>query len=317
MVKVFPLDKSKRIYVAGHAGMVGSAIWRLLSSLGYENLVGWTSRELNLTNREETISKVSEARPEVIFMAAARVGGIGSNSQYPVEFLTENTRIQNNVFEVANQLGVERLLFLGSSCIYPKYAEQPIKESSLMTGMLEPTNDAYAIAKIAGLLHVQAHRREYGRRWISVMPTNLYGPFDNFNPETGHVLPSLIWKFHEAKVSKADQVTLWGDGTALREFLHVDDLAKACLAMMSVYDEDEPINVGFGSDITIRELANRIASVVGFTGEIVWDSTKPNGTPRKLLDSTRILNLGWKPEQDLDKGLQSTYQWFLKHEWDS
>ena len=314
MPQDYPFTKSDRIYVAGHRGMVGSAIWRLLDSLGYEHLIGWSSSELDLTNREDTISKIEEAKPDVIFMAAARVGGIGSNSKYPVEFLTENTRIQNNVFEAANKLEVDRLLFLGSSCIYPKHAEQPIKESSLMTGMLEPTNDAYAIAKIAGVLHVQGYRREYGRNWFSVMPTNLYGPHDNFDPETGHVLPALISKFHEAKISSADHVTLWGDGSALREFLHVEDLAKACVALMAGYNENDPINVGYGSDISILELANQISQIVGFGGKIIWDTSKPNGTPKKLLDSSRILNLGWKPEHSLETGLRETYAWFLKNE---
>ena len=244
-------------------------------------------------------------------MAAARVGGIGSNSRYPVEFLAENTRIQNNVFEAANNIGVDRLLFLGSSCIYPKFAQQPIKESELMTGMLEPTNDAYAIAKIAGVLHIQAYRREYDRKWFSVMPTNLYGPNDNFDPETGHVLPALIRKFHEAKISKSKTVILWGDGSAFREFLHVDDLAKACLLLLETYDENEPINVGYGSDISIKELATLIKDIVGFHGEVIWDHSKPNGTPRKLLDSNRIFRLGWQPEQKLEIGLEATYQWYL------
>lgn len=310
----YPIGKSDRIYVAGHTGMVGSAIWRQLSALGYENLIGWTSKELDLTNRESTLSKLSAVKPNHIFMAAARVGGIGPNSKYPVEFLTENTRIQNNVFEAANKLKVDRLLFLGSSCIYPKHAEQPIKESSLMTGILEPTNDAYAIAKIAGVLHIQGYRREYKRNWVSVMPTNLYGPNDNFDSETGHVLPALIRKFHEAKISNASHVTLWGDGSALREFLHVEDLAKACIALMKSYNENEPINVGYGSDISISELAKRISEIVGFNGEIKWDINKPNGTPKKLLDSSRILKLGWKPQHSLESGLVSTYQWFLENE---
>ena len=305
------LDKSTRIYVAGHRGMVGSALWRLLISRGYTNLIGWDSRELDLTDRNATLTKISEAKPEMIVLAAARVGGIGSNSRYPVEFLAENTRIQNNVFEAANNIGVDRLLFLGSSCIYPKFAQQPIKESELMTGMLEPTNDAYAIAKIAGVLHIQAYRREYDRRWFSVMPTNLYGPNDNFDPETGHVLPALIGKFHEAKISKSKTVTLWGDGSAFREFLHVDDLAKACLLLLEAYDENEPINVGYGSDISIKELATLIKDIVGFQGEVLWDHSKPNGTPRKLLDSNRIFRLGWKPEQKLENGLEATYQWYL------
>ena len=308
-----PMRKSDRIYIAGHTGMVGSAIWRLLRSRGYQNLIGWSSSELDLTNRESTLSKLSESKPDHIFMAAARVGGIGPNSQYPVEFLTENTRIQNNVFEAANILSVNRLLFLGSSCIYPKHAEQPIKETSLMTGMLEPTNDAYAIAKIAGVLHVQGYRRQYKRNWISVMPTNLYGPNDNFNTETGHVLPALIRKFHEAKISEASDVILWGDGSALREFLHVDDLAKACIVLMESYDRSEPINVGYGSDISISQLANKISKVVDFKGKIKWDTSKPNGTPKKLLDSSQILELGWKPEHSLENGLIETYKWFLEN----
>lgn len=305
------LDKSTKIYIAGHKGMVGSALWRLLISRGYLNLIGWDSYALDLTDRHATLAKLSEAKPEIIILAAARVGGIGSNSKFPVEFLAENTRIQNNVFEAANNIGVDRLLFLGSSCIYPKFAQQPIKESELMTGMLEPTNDAYAIAKIAGVLHIQAYRREYGRKWFSVMPTNLYGPNDNFDAETGHVLPALIRKFHEAKVSKSKTVTLWGDGSAFREFLHVDDLARACLLLLEAYDENEPINVGYGSDISIKELATLIKNIVGFQGEVLWDHSKPNGTPRKLLDSNRIFSLGWQPEQKLEIGLYTTYKWYL------
>ena len=308
------LDKNAKIYIAGHNGMVGSAIWRLLTSRGYENLLGWSSKELDLTNREAAIAKITAAKPEVVIMAAARVGGIGSNSKYPVEFLTENTRIQNNIFEVANNLDVQRLLFLGSSCIYPKFAEQPIKESSLMTGMLEPTNDAYAIAKIAGVLHIQGYRREYGRKWFSVMPTNLYGQNDSFDIENGHVLPTLIRKFHNAKTANADSVTLWGDGSAYREFLHVDDLAKACLLLLENYDENEPINVGFGTDISIKDLALLIKQIVGFEGEIIWDTSKPNGTPKKLLDSSRVFELGWRPEQTLEDGVNATYEWFLENE---
>lgn len=307
------LDKSTKIYIAGHNGMVGSAIWRMLTSLGYTNLQGWSSSELDLTDREATIEKISEYAPDVVIMAAARVGGIGSNSKYPVEFLTENTRMQNNVFEAANIVNVERLLFLGSSCIYPKFAPQPIKESSLMTGALEPTNDGYAIAKIAGVLHIQGYRREYGRKWISAMPTNLYGPNDNFDVENGHVLPALIRKFHEAKIAESENVTLWGDGSSFREFLHVEDLARACLLLLENYDENEPINVGYGSDISIMDLALLVSKTVGYEGKIVWDVTKPNGTPKKLLDSSRMFNLGWQPEQTLESGLQATYRWFLEH----
>lgn len=307
------LDKSTKIYIAGHNGMVGSAIWRMLTSLGYTNLQGWSSSELDLTDREATIEKISEYVPDLVIMAAARVGGIGSNSKYPVEFLAENTRIQNNVFEAANIVNVERLLFLGSSCIYPKFAPQPIKESSLMTGALEPTNDGYAIAKIAGVLHIQGYRREYGRKWISAMPTNLYGPNDNFDVESGHVLPALIRKFHEAKIAESETVTLWGDGSSFREFLHVEDLARACLLLLENYDENEPINVGYGSDISIMDLALLVSKTVGYEGKIVWDVTKPNGTPKKLLDSSRIFNLGWQPEQTLESGLQATYRWFLEN----
>jgi GDP-L-fucose synthase len=311
---MYSLSKSAKIYIAGHKGMVGSSLWRLLISRGFTNLLGWSSSELDLTNREATLAKLEEFPPDVIIMAAARVGGIGSNSKFPVEFLTENTRIQNNVFEAANNVGVDRLLFLGSSCIYPKFAPQPIKETSLMTGMLEPTNDAYAIAKISGIFHIQGYRREYERKWFSVMPTNLYGPNDNFDLENGHVLPALIRKFHEAKVAKSNSVKLWGDGSAFREFLHVDDLAKACLLLLENYNEDEPINVGSASDISIRELALLVARIVEFKGEIIWDLSKPNGTPKKLLDSSNIYNLGWRPEKTLEFGLESTYKWYLANE---
>lgn len=304
------LDKSSKIYVAGHRGMVGSAIWRALEDSGYQNLFGWSSSELDLTERSEAISKIVELRPDAIFLAAARVGGIGSNSRYPVEFLNDNTRIQNNVFEAAHIAKVTKLLFLGSSCIYPKYAKQPIKESSLLMGPLEPTNDAYAIAKIAGILHIQAYRREYERNWISVMPTNLYGPNDNFDKELGHVLPALMSKFHNATKNKEDSVTLWGDGSALREFLHVDDLARACLHLIQNYDDDTPVNVGYGSDVSILELAGIISRVVGFSGQIIWDTTKPNGTPRKLLDSGVALKSGWSPLISLNDGIESTYSWY-------
>jgi GDP-L-fucose synthase len=307
------LNKSTKIYIAGHNGMVGSALWRKLTGLGFTNLKGWSSSELDLTDREATISKITEYSPDLVIMAAARVGGIGSNSKYPVEFLSENTRMQNNVFEAANSVNVERLLFLGSSCIYPKFAPQPIKESSLMTGALEPTNDGYAIAKIAGVLHVQGYRREYSRKWFSVMPTNLYGPNDNFDVESGHVLPALISKFHQAKVAKSASVTLWGDGSSFREFLHVDDLASACMLLLENYDEDDPINVGFGNDISIMELALQISRIVQFDGEIIWDKSKPNGTPKKLLDSSRMFSLGWQPKQTLESGLKTTYEWYLKN----
>jgi GDP-L-fucose synthase len=293
--------------------MVGRAFWRHLEDLGYRNLIGWSSSELDLTDREKTVNKIANASPDIVIMAAARVGGIGSNNKFPVEFLTENTRIQNNVFEAAHKANVKKLLFLGSSCIYPKYAEQPIKESSLLSGPLEPTNDAYAIAKIAGVLHIQAYRREYDLGWISVMPTNLYGPHDNFDLETSHVLPALIRKFHDAKNRNDTTLTLWGDGTALREFLHVDDLVRACLHLLNVYDDFMPINVGFGTDISIKDLADLIAKVSGYSGKILWDETKPNGTPKKLLNSERIRSFGWKPEVSLEEGLNRTYQWYVEN----
>jgi GDP-L-fucose synthase len=306
-----PITHSSKIYIAGHRGMVGSAIWRLLEDLGYKNLIGWSSSELNLTDRDKTVRKIVAASPEVVVMAAARVGGIGSNNKFPVEFLTQNTRIQNNVFEASQLAQVSRLLFLGSSCIYPKFADQPIEASSLLTGPLEPTNDAYAIAKIAGVLHVQAYRREYGLKWISVMPTNLYGPYDNFDLETSHVLPALIRKFHDAKMLGHSEVSLWGDGSALREFLHVDDLARACLHLLMEYDEVDPINVGYGEDVSINELAQLIAKVTGYSGNIHWDTSKPNGTPKKLLDSTPMRKLGWKPKISLERGIYETYEWYV------
>jgi GDP-L-fucose synthase len=252
-------------------------------------------------------------RPEVVIDAAARVGGILANSTYPADFLSDNLRIQVNVMDAAKETGVQRLLFLGSSCIYPKFAEQPIKESSLLTGALEPTNDAYAIAKIAGILHLQANRRQQGRHWISAMPTNLYGPNDNFDLQRSHVLPALIRRFHEAKESDASEVVLWGTGTPRREFLHVDDLAAASLFLLENYDSDETINVGVGQDVTIRELAEIVADVVGYDGELVQDTSKPDGTPRKLLDVSRINDLGWKATVPLRHGIAATYQWFLKH----
>jgi GDP-L-fucose synthase len=297
--------------VAGHHGLVGGAMWRLLLSKGFTNLIGWSSKELDLCDRNSTLEAVLGAKPEIVIMAAAKVGGIGANNEFPVEFLTDNIRIQANVFEAANKANVDRLLFLGSSCIYPKFADQPISEASLLTGPLEPTNDAYAIAKIAGVLHVQGYRREYGRNWFSVMPTNLYGPGDHFDLETSHVLPAMIRKFHDAKMSGSKVVILWGDGSPLREFLHVDDLASACLYLLENYNEKEPINVGYGSDISILGLANLIAETLGFEGEIVWDSSKPNGTPRKLLDSSKIRSLGWTPGHSLQDGVQETYSWYL------
>jgi GDP-L-fucose synthase len=301
------LSPDQRVYVAGHRGMVGSAVWRALEAQGFSDLVGWSSSEVDLTDREATMTAVLGAQPDVVVVAAAKVGGILANSTYPVEFLADNLRIQTNLFEAAHAANVDRLLFLGSSCIYPKMAPQPIPESALLTGALESTNDAYAIAKISGVIGVQSYRREYGRHWISAMPTNLYGPGDNYDLESAHVLPALVRRFHEAKESGAPSVTLWGTGSPRREFLHVDDLAAACLRLLDLYDEPEHINVGVGDDVTIAELASLVADVVGYSGNLEWDISKPDGTPRKLLDVARMRALGWEPQIGLREGLEATY----------
>lgn len=304
------LSADARVYVAGHHGMVGSAVWRALEAAGFEDLIGWTSAEVDLTDRDAAMDAVMSAGPDVIVDAAARVGGIGANAASPVEFLTDNLRIQTNLFEAAHAANVDRLLFLGSSCIYPRLAPQPIPESALLTGPLESTNDAYAIAKISGIIGVQAYRREYGRRWISAMPTNLYGPGDNFDLETAHVLPALIRRFHEASLAGLDSVTLWGTGLPRREFLHVDDLAASCLLLLDVYDAPDHINVGAGLDLSISELAALVADIVGYFGPIQWDTTKPDGTPRKVLDISRMRDLGWEPRIGLREGIVQTYSWF-------
>ena len=300
------------MYVAGHRGMVGNAVWRALEISGAIDLVGRSSAELDLRNRDETMAFVADTRPDAVVIAAAKVGGILANSQYPVEFLSDNIRIQTNLLDACHAADVERVLFLGSSCIYPRLAEQPIVEEALLTGPLEPTNEAYAIAKIAGVLHVQAYRREYGRHWISAMPTNLYGPGDNFDRETAHVLPAMIAKFDDAK-RNGTNVTLWGSGSPRREFLHVDDLASAVLVLLDRYDEEWPVNVGTGNDVSIRELAETVAAAIGFDGAIEWDASKPDGTPRKLLDITRMAALGWQPTIDLTQGITSTYDWYLQN----
>ncbi|BBY49374.1 GDP-L-fucose synthase [Mycolicibacterium arabiense] len=307
------LDRDATFYVAGHRGMVGSAIVRRLRAAGFENVVGKTSDELDLRNRDAVVDLFSDVKPKYVVLAAARVGGIMANSNHPVNFLSDNLRIQVNVLDAAQAMDVERLLFLGSSCIYPKHAEQPIREDSLLTGHLEPTNDAYAIAKIAGIMHVQAIRRQYGRPWISAMPTNLYGPNDNFSSENSHVLPALIRRYDEAVASGAPSVTNWGSGSPRREFLHVDDLADACLHLLEHYDGPEHVNVGSGTDATIREIAAVVASVVGFTGETKWDSTKPDGTPRKLLDVSKLTASGWTSKIGLRDGLERTVAWYRDH----
>jgi GDP-L-fucose synthase len=307
-----PLSRTERVYVAGHRGLVGSAIWRHLSAEGFTDLVGPSSSELDLRERDATFAFFAEARPGVVVDAAARVGGIMANDIAPADFLSDNLRIQVNVLDAAAEYGVERLLFLGSSCIYPRLAPQPIPEDALLTGHLEPTNDAYAIAKIAGILHVQALRRQYNRRYISAMPTNLYGPEDNFDLETSHVLPAMIRRFHEAKVKGASTVRLWGTGTPRREFLHVDDLARAALFLLDHYDEPGHVNVGVGEDVSVADLASTVAEIVGYDGSITWDTTKPDGTPRKLLDVRMINELGWKAEVDLSAGIRSTYEWYVE-----
>ncbi|MGE3285961.1 MAG: GDP-L-fucose synthase family protein [Pseudonocardia sp.] len=308
-----PLDRSSRVYVAGRSGLAGSAIARALGAAGFADVVGARSSEVDLRDRAATFRHLREIRPDVLVLAAARVGGIVANDTMPAEFLSDNLRIQVNVMDAAHAVGVRRLLFLGSSCIYPRLAPQPIAESSLLTGPLEPTNDAYAIAKIAGILQVQAHRRQYGARWISAMPTNLYGPGDNFHPEHSHVLPALIRRFHEAVEAGSERVVLWGSGTPRREFLHVDDLGRAVVHLLEVYDDPGPINVGVGRDVTIRELAETVADVVGFRGVIEQDPSRPDGTPRKLLDVSRIRATGWSAQVELRDGIESTYRWYVRN----
>ncbi|MFC8038919.1 GDP-L-fucose synthase family protein [Paenarthrobacter sp. NPDC057355] len=308
-----PLDRDAQFYVAGHKGLVGSAIWRKLQSEGFSRLVGQTSSELDLKNREDVFAFFAKARPRYVVLAAAKVGGILANNSYPVDFLSDNLRIQVNVLDAALEYGTERLLFLGSSCIYPKFADQPIREDSLLTGHLEPTNDAYAIAKIAGIMHVQSIRRQYGLSWISAMPTNLYGPGDNFSPSGSHVLPALIRRYDEAAISGAATVTNWGSGTPRREFLHVDDMAAACLHLLENYDGPEQVNVGTGEDVTIQELAQIVADAVGYRGDIQWDTSKPDGTPRKLLDVSKLSGSGWNASIDLRSGIRSTVAWYRKN----
>ena len=307
------MDKSEKIFVAGHHGLVGSALVRRLEQEGFHNLPKRDRSQLDLADKQAMHGFFAQEKPAIVIVAAAKVGGIKANNDFPVEFLLDNLRIQNNVIHAAHEAGVRKLLFMGSSCIYPKFAPQPIPETALLNGPLEPTNEAYAIAKIAGIKLCQAFSREYGANFISVMPTNLYGPNDNFDLETSHVLAALLRKAHEAKSRKARELVVWGSGKPRREFLHVTDLASACLFLLEKYDSPEIINIGWGEDISIRELAELICDVVGFDGELVWDATKPDGTPRKLLDTTKLRALGWQPTIPLRQGVAQTYDWFLKN----
>jgi GDP-L-fucose synthase len=302
-----------KIYVAGHRGLVGSAIVRAIEKEGKHSWMGKTRTELDLLDRKAVFDYISSEKPDAVVIAAAKVGGIHANSSYPVQFLGENLRIETNLMDAAHAAAIPRLLFLGSSCVYPKLAQQPIKEEYLLTGELEATNEAYALAKISGLKLVQAYRMQYRHRWISAMPTNMYGPGDNFDLENSHVLPALIRKFHDAKNRGDKSVTLWGSGSPLREFLHADDLASACLFLLETYDDEIAINVGVGKDISIKNLAELISQVVGFDGGVEWDSSRPDGTPRKLLDVSRITALGWKPKIFLKAGLEHTYLSYLEN----
>jgi GDP-L-fucose synthase len=310
---VTPVDQNSKIFVAGHRGLVGSAVARALQARGYKNLLLAGHRELDLTNQRSVSEFFERERPSAVIMAAARVGGINANNTRPAEFIRDNLLIQDNVIDAAYRTGTERFVFLGSSCIYPKLAPQPMKEDYLLTGPLEPTNEWYAIAKIAGVKMCQAYRRQYGFKAICLMPTNLYGPGDNFDLQNSHVLPALIRRFHEAKLRGDPTISIWGTGTPRREFLHVDDLADAVIYLMNNYDNEQIINIGWGEDVTIRELAEMIGAVSGFQGRLVFDSTKPDGSPQKLLDTCRLNALGWKPKIRLRSGIEQTYEWFKQH----
>jgi GDP-L-fucose synthase len=306
------IDRDARIYVAGHRGLAGSALWRELQRRGFTHLIGRSHAELDLLDTAAVREFYARERPEYVLIAAAKVGGIAANSAYPADFLFENLQIQNNLIHGARQAGVRKLLFLGSSCIYPKLAPQPLKEEYLLTGPLEPTNEWYAIAKISGIKLCQACRRQYGSDFISVMPTNLYGSNDNYDLQNSHVLPAFIRKFHEAKAAKLPTVTCWGTGTALREFLYVDDLARACVHILENYSQEQFINIGSGQEMSVRQLAELMKKIIGFAGEIVWDASKPDGTPRKYLDSSRLFALGWRPQVDLEAGIRLAYADFQK-----
>ncbi|ATD72903.1 MULTISPECIES: GDP-L-fucose synthase family protein [Gordonia] len=313
MSELAPLDRAAPTFIAGHQGLVGSALWRLFEHEGFTNLVGRTRRELDLTDRPAVFDFFQRVRPSAVVLAAAKVGGILANSTYPVDFLSNNLQIQTNVLDAALSVRVPRVLFLGSSCIYPKYAQQPIREDSLLTGALEPTNDAYAIAKIAGIMNVQAVRRQYGLPWISAMPTNLYGRGDNFSRTGSHVIPALIRRYDDAVAAGSETVTNWGTGTPRREFLHVDDMAAACLHLLDYFDGPQQVNVGTGVDHSLEEIAAIVAAAVGYTGTTLWDHTKPDGTPRKLLDVSTLTSSGWKPAITLSDGIASTVDWYRAH----
>ena len=307
------LKKITKIYIAGHRGMVGSAVWRNLEKKGYTNLIGKTSNELDLTNQQAVTDFYKKEQPEIVIDAAAKVGGILANNDFPYPFLMENLQIQNNLIDGAHRAGVEKFIFLGSSCIYPKFAQQPLKEEYLLTDSLEPTNEWYAIAKITGVKACQSIRKQFNKDYVSLMPTNLYGYFDNFDLESSHVLPAMLRKFHEAKINKHSDVTLWGSGTPMREFLFVDDMAEAVLYALENNLPECLYNVGSGKDITIKELAETIQNVTGHKGNILWDSEKPDGTPRKLMDVSKMKKMGWQYSTELEDGLRKTYQWFLKN----
>jgi len=308
------MDKKNKIYVAGHKGLVGSALVRQLSEQGYENIVVRSHKELDLTDKMGVLEFFREEKPDYIFLAAAKVGGINANNKYPADFIYQNLQIQNNVIHTAYVHGVKKLIFLGSSCIYPRECAQPIKEEYLLSGYLEPTNEAYAVAKIAGIKLCQSFNRQYGTNFISVMPTNLYGPNDSFDLMNSHVLPALISKFHNAKIKDISFVELWGDGSPMREFLYVDDMADACIYLMNNYDSGEIINIGTGKDISIKELAEMIKAVTGYNGELRWNTDMPNGTPRKLLDVGKLTGLGWRYKVELYEGIARTYEWYKSNE---
>ena len=307
------MDKKTKIYIAGHKGMVGSAVWRVLVSRGYSNLIGKTSKELDLTNQQAVSDFYNNEKPEVVIDAAAKVGGILANNNFPYQFLMENLQIQNNLIDGAFKAGIEKFIFLGSSCIYPKFAPQPLKEEYLLTDSLERTNEWYAIAKITGVKACQAIRKQYNKDYVSLMPTNLYGSFDNFDLQSSHVLPAMLRKFHEAKINDHSDVTLWGSGTPMREFLFVDDMAEAVVFALENILPEYLYNIGSGKDITIKELAETIQNTIGHKGKIIWDASKPDGTPRKLMDVSKMKELGWEYTTELELGIEKTYQWFIEN----